>query len=230
MMDVLPKTREMACVEQLGGEGIEEDYMLADEKCMSAFGWVSGVWGGLGMALTVILLVGVARENIKWLCRRGEEIGGGLSRSLSRSMSGGVELGECVVCVPGRREEEEEEEVPLPPGLSPAPSSLPRSAWSSPQLAGEGGWVDGRPSDLVMGCGCGISKRPVRSLAHFRDVEKEEERRKKVVEEERKRRGRSPMREGRRSPVREGGRSPVREGGKSPVREGGRSPERGGGV
>jgi len=67
LMDSMPTTREVGCVEGMKErtrEGAGEagvNYHLVEMHCRSAFPWTAAVWGGVGWVLVVLLWVGAMR-------------------------------------------------------------------------------------------------------------------------------------------------------------------------
>ena len=59
MMDTLPKTKELACI-----EGSSEVRTTDAFLCESAFAWSAALWGGLGFLLAALLMIGLARTAV----------------------------------------------------------------------------------------------------------------------------------------------------------------------
>ena len=59
MMDTLPKTKELACI-----EGSSELRTVDASLCESAFAWSAALWGGLGFLLAALLVISLARTAV----------------------------------------------------------------------------------------------------------------------------------------------------------------------
>ena len=190
LMDSLPKTVQVGCVigrevaEGGGEEGV--DYALVEMQCRSAFPWTSGLWGGVGLGLALLLFMGVMRSKIKKAWRTYKTGGGGCEDGVGMQEEeeegaggeGGREGGRregrlpythlSIIIAPRSSRDEGEEQVEDEGGQSLPPLSLirRRSSWS---LGREEGGEGGREG----GCGAGLlghsmTRRAVRSAAHMK--------------------------------------------------------------